>query len=340
MHTLHNTATKRIKALLLALVLLVSSIATTVMAASSLDPDGNATIKLTYGNDGYSSGNPDANRYMLVFYGDGKLMYCTEADKAAPAEGTYSTKDNKLTELKSNNAKYEMFVKTLYYGYGGEAWKKSNSVFATNTSKHAQHMSGSTPEAFVTNLMYSKSGTQTLTTKTWKNIDSTITTVTSNYWTGYMMTHFVFTYIMRGGYDGFVNACKSQWVVPTSEAEQWGNVVREFYNAISKAPMPDLGKRIYLLSVGSDKQQMILESDIPTVRPGKLTLIKSSAKPEYTNNNPLYDMTGAKFGVYKEKACKTSVGTLTVKDNTGATNISSSQCLLRRGRCHIQVCHP
>lgn len=321
MHTLHNTATKRIKALLLALVLLVSSIATTVMAASSLDPDGNATIKLTYGNDGYSSGNPGANRYMLVFYGDGKLMYCTEADKAAPAEGTYSTKDNKLTELKSNNAKYEMFVKTLYYGYGGEAWKKSNSVFATNTSKHAQHMSGSTPEAFVTNLMYSKSGTQTLTTKTWKNIDSTITTVTSNYWTGYMMTHFVFTYIMRGGYDGFVNACKSQWVVPTSEAEQWGNVVREFYNAISKAPMPDVGKRIYLLSVGSDKQQMILESDIPTVRPGKLTLIKSSAKPEYTSNNPLYDMTGAKFGVYKEKACKTSVGTLTVKDNTGATNI-------------------
>ena len=81
MHTLHNTATKRIKALLLALVLLVSSIATTVMAASSLDPDGNATIKLTYGNDGYSSGNPDANRYMLVFYGDGKLMYCTESDK-------------------------------------------------------------------------------------------------------------------------------------------------------------------------------------------------------------------------------------------------------------------
>lgn len=321
MHTLHNTAPKRIKALLLALVLLVSSIATTVMAASSLDPDGNATIKLTYGNDGYSSGSPDANRYMLVFYGDGKLMYCTEADKAAPDEGTYSTKDNKLTELKSNNAKYEMLVKTLYYGYGGEAWKKSNSVFATDTSKHAQHMSGSTPEAFVTNLMYSKSGTQTLKTKTWKNIDSTITTVTSDYWTGYMMTHFVFTYIMRGGYDGFVNACKSKWVVPTAEAEQWGSVVREFYNAISKAPMPDVGKRIYLLSVGSDKQQMILESDIPTVRPGKLTLIKSSAKPEYTNNNPLYDMTGAKFGVYKEKACKTSVGTLTVKDNTGATNI-------------------
>lgn len=320
MHTLHNTAPKRIKALLLALVLLVSSIATTVMAASSLDPDGNATIKLTYGNDGYSSAGQDANRYMLVFYGDGKLMYCTEADKAAPDEGTYSTKDNKLTELKSNNAKYEMFVKTLYYGYGGEAWKKSNSVFATDTSKHAQHMSGSTPEAFVTNLMYSKSGTQTLKTKTWKNIDSTITTVTSDYWTGYMMTHFVFTYIMRGGYDGFVNACKEHWVVPTSEAEQWGSVVREFYNAISKAPMPDVGKRIYLLSVGSDKQQMILESDIPTVKPGQLTLIKSSAKPEYTDNNSLYDMTGAKFGVYKEKECKTSVGTLTVKDNTGTTN--------------------
>lgn len=55
---------------------------------------------------------------------------------------------------------------------------------------------------------------------------------------------------------------------------------------------------------------------------GYVNLVKKSAKPEYTNNNPAFDLTGAKYGIYKDAACTQLAATLTVQNNTGVTNTS------------------
>ena len=52
---------------------------------------------------------------------------------------------------------------------------------------------------------------------------------------------------------------------------------------------------------------------------GKLSIVKVSAKPNYTTNNKAYDMTGATYGVFSDAACTNKVGELVVKDNTGET---------------------
>lgn len=52
---------------------------------------------------------------------------------------------------------------------------------------------------------------------------------------------------------------------------------------------------------------------------GKLSVVKISAKPDYTTNNKAYDMTGATYGVFSDAACTNKVGELVVKDNTGET---------------------
>ena len=53
---------------------------------------------------------------------------------------------------------------------------------------------------------------------------------------------------------------------------------------------------------------------------GYLSLTKMSAKPEWTNGNSGYDLTGAEYGVYTDYACTNKVATLKVQNNTGVTN--------------------
>lgn len=55
---------------------------------------------------------------------------------------------------------------------------------------------------------------------------------------------------------------------------------------------------------------------------GKARLQKYSANPEYTDGNSAYNLTGAKYGVFRDKACTTRVATLTVQNNTGLTDLT------------------
>ena len=55
---------------------------------------------------------------------------------------------------------------------------------------------------------------------------------------------------------------------------------------------------------------------------GTVILQKVSDHPEYTDNNPAYDKTGAKYGIYADAGCSQLLDTLTVQDNTGWTNES------------------
>ncbi|MDO4595528.1 MAG: VaFE repeat-containing surface-anchored protein [Coriobacteriaceae bacterium] len=53
---------------------------------------------------------------------------------------------------------------------------------------------------------------------------------------------------------------------------------------------------------------------------GYLSLTKMSAKPDWTDGNSGYDLTGAEYGVYTDYACSNKVATLKVQNNTGVTN--------------------
>ena len=57
----------------------------------------------------------------------------------------------------------------------------------------------------------------------------------------------------------------------------------------------------------------------PPIRKGKLSIMKKSANPDITDNNPCYSLKGAEYGVYKSesdaKANKNKVKTLTTEEN-------------------------
>ena len=55
---------------------------------------------------------------------------------------------------------------------------------------------------------------------------------------------------------------------------------------------------------------------------GTVILQKVSDHPEYTDGNPAYDKTGAKYGIYEDAGCTKLLDTLTVQDNDGWTNES------------------
>lgn len=60
----------------------------------------------------------------------------------------------------------------------------------------------------------------------------------------------------------------------------------------------------------------------PTNSGGKVKLKKVSARPDYTDGNACYDLTGAEYGIYTDAACTNQIETLTVQDNGGVTNLS------------------
>ena len=68
------------------------------------------------------------------------------------------------------------------------------------------------------------------------------------------------------------------------------------------------------------------------LRGGWMSIQKVSEKPDYTNGNSTYDMTGAKYGVYTDKACTNQVATLTVQNNTGV----SDEAFLKQGTYYVK----
>lgn len=68
------------------------------------------------------------------------------------------------------------------------------------------------------------------------------------------------------------------------------------------------------------------------LRGGWMSIQKVSEQPDYTNGNSAYDLTGAKYGVYSDKACTNQVGTLTVQSNSGVSN----EVFLKQGTYYVK----
>lgn len=79
------------------------------------------------------------------------------------------------------------------------------------------------------------------------------------------------------------------------------------------------------LSGNDNIRIVVLDDSTPGPQKGKLSIMKKSANPEITDNNPCYELKGAEYGVYKTeadaKADKNKVNTLTIgKKNKNWSN--------------------
>ncbi len=78
-----------------------------------------------------------------------------------------------------------------------------------------------------------------------------------------------------------------------------------------------LSSTVYTVSITDQCDKTVTVKDSP--KKGKLQLIKSSAKPEVTEGNAGYSLSGAQYGVWSDKELTENVGTLITKSD-GASN--------------------
>lgn len=87
---------------------------------------------------------------------------------------------------------------------------------------------------------------------------------------------------------------------------------------------------------------VVLDDSTPGPQKGKLSIMKKSANPEITDNNPCYELKGAEYGVYKTeadaKADKNKVNTLIIGkyDNTEKNKNWSNEIELEAGTYYVK----
>lgn len=87
---------------------------------------------------------------------------------------------------------------------------------------------------------------------------------------------------------------------------------------------------------------IVLDNSTPGPQKGKLSIMKKSANPEITDDNPCYELKGAEYGVYKTeadaKADKNKVNTLTIGkyDNTEKNKNWSNEIELEAGTYYVK----
>ena len=87
---------------------------------------------------------------------------------------------------------------------------------------------------------------------------------------------------------------------------------------------------------------VVLDDKTPGPQKGKLSIMKKSANPEITDNNPCYELKGAEYGVYKTeadaKADKNKVNTLIIGkyDNTEKNKNWSNEIELEAGTYYVK----
>lgn len=87
---------------------------------------------------------------------------------------------------------------------------------------------------------------------------------------------------------------------------------------------------------------VVLDDSTPGPQKGKLSIMKKSANPEITDNNPCYELKGAEYGVYKTEADakndKSRVNTLTIGkyDNTEKNKDWSNEIELDEGTYYVK----
>lgn len=96
-------------------------------------------------------------------------------------------------------------------------------------------------------------------------------------------------------------------------------------------------------SSGQDNIRIVvLDDSTPGPQKGKLSIMKKSANPEITDNNPCYELKGAEYGVYKTKADATNdknkVNTLIIGkyDNTEKNKNWSNEIELEAGTYYVK----
>ena len=96
------------------------------------------------------------------------------------------------------------------------------------------------------------------------------------------------------------------------------------------------------LSGNDNIRIVVLDDSTPGPQKGKLSIMKKSANPEITDNNPCYELKGAEYGVYKTeadaKADKNKVDTLIIGkyDNTERNKNWSNEIKLDPGTYYVK----
>ena len=96
------------------------------------------------------------------------------------------------------------------------------------------------------------------------------------------------------------------------------------------------------LSGNDNIRIVVLDDSTPAPQKGKLSIMKKSANPEITDNNPCYELKGAEYGVYKTKADATNdknkVNTLIIGkyDDTEKNKNWSNEIELEAGTYYVK----
>ncbi len=125
---------KSILAIVMSVLMVTMSLPMTALAVETdtglVQASNDTTVKVSLGNLLEYESNINWTTHMM--YADGKMAYCVNPKLSAPS-GTFGS--GNLTEITSSNSKYQMLLKALYYGYGGEGFEKSVSAFGNKSMK-------------------------------------------------------------------------------------------------------------------------------------------------------------------------------------------------------------
>ena len=123
-----------ILAIVMSVLMVIMSLPMTAMAAETdtglVQASDGTTVKLSLGNLLEYESNINWTTHMM--YADGKMAYCVNPKLSAPS-GTFGS--GNLTEVTSSNSKYQLLLKALSYGYGGDKFETSVTAFGNKSMK-------------------------------------------------------------------------------------------------------------------------------------------------------------------------------------------------------------
>ncbi|MEE1154055.1 MAG: VaFE repeat-containing surface-anchored protein [Acutalibacteraceae bacterium] len=137
---------KSIVAVMLSVLMIIMSLPTAMAAETDkglVQASDGTTVKLSLGN--LLEYESNINWTTHIMYADGKMAYCVNPKLSAPS-GTFGS--GNLTEVTSSNSKYQLLLKALSYGYGGDKFETPVTAFGSKSmksymqSKKTQHWLG------------------------------------------------------------------------------------------------------------------------------------------------------------------------------------------------------
>ncbi len=125
---------KNILAIVMSVLMVTMSLPMTALAVETdtglVQASNDTTVKVSLGNLLEYESNINWTTHMM--YADGKMAYCVNPKLSAPS-GTFGS--GNLTEITSSNSKYQLLLKALSYGYGGDKFETSVTAFGNKSMK-------------------------------------------------------------------------------------------------------------------------------------------------------------------------------------------------------------